>query len=359
MKKKLAIILILVIVAATLFGGIAYAAERRPPTREKRSPGIGKVVDVQDDYILDTLRNGTEIKLFLDEHTRLHFHDGSIASFEDVQSGMWVGSSAIRISCDNWLAREILLFPSGYEPPENAVHFRGRVIELELEEGGFTIKSQNGSIVFVKINADTWFLGQVQSLDDIEVGMIANIHGYETEQGTITAHTLCVKYTSFRVGGLINGIDRMENTLTLEKRNGDLEEIYVDEETMFRSRDESIQSLSDLSEGMAALVRAVRLEDVVPLAKNIIAFDPDQLPEFDVRVLGEVISVSLDAITVRTGSGDLLNIIVMEGTRFRSRGGAIRGIRDINLGIRVGVGGTISEDDELLAEAIMVILNRP
>ena len=150
-----------------------------------------------------------------------------------------------------------------------------------------------------------------------------------------------------RVVGKITGIDLPANTFGLRTWGGDDLQILVTHNTIFRSPNGSIQTLSDLEVGLRALVIGMESESEF-VALVIIAAkrdDPDR-----VSVIGEIIDVvsAGGSFSLEKRDGEVVTILTNEQTRFRSRDGSIQGLDDLEAGMEALVIAVKQEDEGLL-----------
>jgi hypothetical protein len=142
-----------------------------------------------------------------------------------------------------------------------------------------------------------------------------------------------------RYAGQIVSVDTAASTFTLKPRRGDQDLVFVvDENTRFRGKDGSVESLDDLEPEMVAVVVAKEQEDGTLLALGVGAAKRDQLPQFEAKVRGRVLSVGNNSFTMQTRSGEV-SILVTGSTAFRARGGQVGGLEDLQEGMIVAVGG--------------------
>jgi hypothetical protein len=90
-----------------------------------------------------------------------------------------------------------------------------------------------------------------------------------------------------RAAGELTAVHPGSSTFELHTRQGEDLQLVVTEDTRFRSRDGSIQSIGDMRRGMVAAVAAVRGGDGALEARFVAVGERDDLPgrpNVDVRV---------------------------------------------------------------------------
>jgi hypothetical protein len=134
--------------------------------------------------------------------------------------------------------------------------------------------------------------------------------------------------------GEITSVDPQTHTFSLHSRSDEDLRFSTTEETQFRSRDGSIQSLEDLSPGMKALVVAYRGEGGALIASIIAAGEVGDIE--DIRhYKGIIASVDLESNSFGLHMEDGRNqrFVVGDRTRYKSRDGSINGLEDLEAGM--------------------------
>jgi hypothetical protein len=133
-----------------------------------------------------------------------------------------------------------------------------------------------------------------------------------------------------RVIGKITTIDPSTSSFGLQGRDGQAYTFFVTADTIFRSRDGSVQSLADLKPDMVAIVVAIRNDqgqlEVLGMGAALIEPKPEPI-----RFFGTVTEVSLPraTLTLETRDGESITFQTTDRTRYRSRDGSIQGLGDI------------------------------
>ena len=140
----------------------------------------------------------------------------------------------------------------------------------------FTVETRNGTEVTVLVDDDTRYFGDLESFNDIEVGMKVAVIG--AREGDLTIAAKAVGSGEFplgkRAGGEVTAVD--SDSLTIENRKDESFTFQVDGETFFLSRSGEIESLSDIEIGDFAKVHYEEASDGTLIAKSIGAGTPKE-----------------------------------------------------------------------------------
>ena len=355
MSKKIWIPISLAIVAALVFAGVAFAEDKYSPEGQRgRRQGIGLVTAIGDDQITVQTLQGETHTILVDENTRFFFPDGSPASFSDVQVGNWIAGRVRRGENETILARSILILPEGFDPTQVTLRTRGAVTVVDPDASTFTIENQDGEMLTFSVDANTVFLGAVQSLADLQVEMVVGVAASDSS-GAWFALAVHAHQPLIRHRGEVTAVDVAAGTFSIETRAGEALTFAVDEQTRFHSPNGAIGGLEDLQPGMLAGVAALQLEDGSYLAVNVAAAHPDDLPQFDLRVRGMVTAVTETSFTIQNRQGETYTFQVTEETRFRSPGGFVRSLEDLEVGMRVGVGADELDTGFYVAQVVIAV----
>ena len=156
-----------------------------------------------------------------------------------------------------------------------------------------------------------------------------------------------------RHAGTVTGVDAAASSFTLNTRQGEDLTFVVNDDTKFHSRNGEIENLTDLQTDMLAIVIAHPQGDGTLLAIRVAAGSPDDLPNFDVKAGGHITAIGIDSFTVQPQDGDELTFLVSEETNFRSPGGSIHGLEDLEVGMVALVGGDDLGAGEYLAKLVI------
>ncbi|HEY69572.1 MAG TPA: hypothetical protein G4O08_03200 [Anaerolineae bacterium] len=158
-----------------------------------------------------------------------------------------------------------------------------------------------------------------------------------------------------RVTGRITTVDLSTSSFGLQGRDGQAYTFFVTGDTIYRSKDGSIQSLADVEPDMVAIVVAIRNDqgqlEVLGLGAAVV----EPKPELK-RFFGTVTAVSLPraTLTLETRDGESITFQTTDRTNYRSRDGSIQGLGDIEPDMLALVGAV--EVDGGLPQAIVVVV---
>jgi len=263
MWKKIALPVVLALLLGLALTGIALASESEDtPLPPEMRRGVGQIAALGESQI--TLRDLRQelVTLEVDEDTVFKSTSGEPASFADLETGQWLAVAAVAGEGVSRLARLVILLPEDYQPPKPWVLWlRGRVEQVDALNGSFDLQPRRGEELTLVVDADTRFQGQVDSLEGLTDGMLAEAAILRLEDGTFLA--LAVRTHSPLVwhAGTISGVDPAAGSIILETRRGDVITITATDETRFRSRGGWVQAVEDLEVGMLILVGADETAD--------------------------------------------------------------------------------------------------
>lgn len=250
--------------------------------------------------------------------------------------------------------------------PEERVRYRGQITSINLSSQMFTLTTSVGDEVRVQVSEATQFRGPggaVNGIEDLEVGMGAIVAGLQHGQGLLEAVWVAAANLGGdrpdvrRAQGEISSIDLGAQTFTLTTREGETITFQTGERTRFKGPQGSVNGLEDLEVGMRAMVGGIEVEGENPLALVVIAARPEDIPNNGFRLQGTIASIvpGQGTFTVLTSSGETVEIVTDENTRFKSRDGSVEDIHDLQRDMRVGVGGLVQDDGSHLAIVVIAV----
>lgn len=361
MSKKILIPMIAVLVVTLLAGvwaiGDAQAQGDGPLARLRRArPAFGQVTALGDNQFTIQTKAGETKTFQVDDKTRFRSKDTQDLSFADLQVGRWVAVVAPR-DVEQPVARFVALMPEDFDP-EQMQGVRGRVTEIDVAAQAFTLENREGEAVTLKVDENTRFKGEVAELAELQEGMVAGAATSEQENGDLLATLVRAgnpqDRRQNRQAGEVVSVDETAGQFTLRTlRKGEETTFATDENTRFRSKDGKVTSLKDLKPGMVAIV-AIRpaAEGEMPLAALVAAGDKDDLPKFDKRFAGKVISVDDKSFTIQTRDGKQITFQVTGDTLFRSKGGQVKSLQDLQEGMITLVGAKELGNGEYQAQVV-------
>ncbi len=151
-----------------------------------------------------------------------------------------------------------------------------------------------------------------------------------------------------RIAGVILNVDFPGNTFAVRTFSGTDIHVHVTGNTVYRSRDGSVQGIEDLSVDMRVIVVGQERGDGTINASVVFAATPEELPVL-MRLKGEVGGVGDRSFTLLTEDGRSLTIHVINRTRFRSRDGEVTTLGDVEPGMVAIVSAAETEDNGIVA----------
>lgn len=146
--------------------------------------------------------------------------------------------------------------PAILDGPGNGRGHRGAGLRGEITAIGtdeFTVQPTEGDELTISVDADTRYAGDLESFDDLEVGMSVGV-ALARGEGQVLAKAVVsgALLDAERARGEVTDVG--SDSLTIETRDGDSLTFEVTGDTEFHSRDDSVASLSDISVGDHAKV---------------------------------------------------------------------------------------------------------
>ena len=189
---------------------------------------------------------GERMRFFVDENTR---YQGQLTSLEEMQVG-WQAGVAAREEDGQMTA---VLVIAGIRP--ETVRAQGLIVDVDPRAGSFSLEKPDGSVLTFFVNERTTYHGQVEGIDDLEVGMRVGAGGYIDQDGKLVARAVLAGYPSderpeiIKAQGTIKTVNPGAEKFQLEKSDGSVLTVYVDEKTRYRGQ---VNGYEDLEKGMRA-----------------------------------------------------------------------------------------------------------
>jgi len=361
MVKKITFPLITVLVFSLLFSNLAYAQDNPPPAQEgslfqkllRVRRAVGQITAIGENQLTLKKVDGSEQVILVNENTQYRDKNRQELSFGDLKTGQWVAALAPRSLLGEFTAKAIVLLPDDFDPSQiQGRRISGRVTAVDQAAGTITLDVPNRDEVAV--DEETRYAGGVTSLEEVQVGMLATILGVEQEDNSLLAKVVGARNALHRNAGTVLSVDVETKSFVLKTRKGEEVTFIVDENTKYKSRQNQIQGLEDLQPEMVALILSKESASGDNLAVTIAAGDKDDLPKVDQRLPGKVVEVSESGFTLESRDGKQYIVQVNEETVFRSLGGKVRGLEDLEEGMLVMAGVQEGEGGEFLARLVIV-----
>jgi hypothetical protein len=362
MTKKILIPVVLVLVASMIAGGVALAQSGANPPQPGASAGTpGPLTNLARNLAarLASLRNGsaigkvdtssqTEVVILnlsggqhtyqVNAQTRFLDENGQPATAQELSAGRWVLVQAFRNGLTTWVARTVYLLPASFNPPQDLnLLVAGQLTSANPAGGTFNLQARNGQPWTFALGQGAAFLGQPKSLADLQSGMQVVIAGINAAQGgSPTAYLVFARQRQVGYAGIITAIDAANSTFTLQLRSSGQDiTIQVNANTRFRSQNNQYQSLADLQPGMLAAVQATDQGQGQWVASLVTVATQAQVNNYDLRLIGQIISVNGDKLVVENLRGWQYTVLVTGDTRFMGR---LSGPSDLQAGEYVALG---------------------
>lgn len=239
--------------------------------------------------------------------------------------------------------------------PSRRTRVAGRILSVDPSQSALELHTRDGEVLTVMVTEETTFRslsGEVESKEDLKPDMKVIVIGEESDRGFL-ARTIGVlragEIDLQRSAGVVASVSVAEATFVLDsRRHGELM-FVVSDSTRFKSRNGEIQSLAELQVGMRAVVVFKRTE-VGLEAIAVAAADIDSFPRFDIRVWGEITSISGSTITLTERGGGTSDLLLTPETVIKKKGGA-----ELAVGDHALVLASTHEQGDTVAQAIVAI----
>jgi hypothetical protein len=256
MLRKQGLLIIAVVTALVMGTGVGYAADEQPPAGLRAA---GKITGIDlggSTFTMETLRKG-ELTVVVTGTTEFRSPGGEVQGLEDLETGMPVVVGGQLNSDGDLLANVVGVARPG--ALASRFRARGEITNVAPSDGVFTLRTRADEELEIHVSEQTRFLsrdGDIQGIEDLEVGMLAQVQGVKGPAVQLNALRVAAGSPEDRPGiramGQISAIG--DDSFTLETRQGRSITFEVDESTKYRSRDGRVTSFDDLEVGMKAAV---------------------------------------------------------------------------------------------------------
>ena len=336
MFKKVVLPLIAAILLAVTFSGTALAAEGDHPELLKVRGEVIAVDPAAGKFRMEK-SDGTILTFFVNEDTTFR----GLENLAEMQVG-WKAGVAAREDEDGklWAAWVIAGDTSDIQ------HTRGKVIDVNISAGKFSIETPDGNELRFFVDEKTRYGGQISTLEELEVGMGAGVAYTEHSEGKLIAVGLIAGNAPdlIKARGEVTAVDANLGKFEIVTAEGARMRFFVDEKTRYQGQ---LSSLDEMQVGWQAGVAAKDGEDGTLTAVLVIA---GVRPE-TIRAQGLIVGLDAAAgkFRLEKGDGTVLTFFVNENTSYK---GQVEGIRDLEEGMRAGVGGYEDQDGKLIARVV-------
>ena len=356
MSKKIFIPIAIVVtlaVAAGAFGMLAYANAAQPDTSTAAAAavtkgGFGQVTAVGQDTF--TVKNKTtERNLQVNSQTRFTLWNGEKGAFSDLKTNGLVIVRVSKQSDGSLLAMQVVLMPQGFDGTQIDQRAAGLVTTVNAAAGKFSLKTRNSQEVSYTTSSSTIFLGKVNDLSLLKVGMAVSVGGVKQSDGTLLAVVIAARQPLTRHVGKITTIDLAASTFIVQTAKGGSITYQVGADTTFRG---AAKGLNELKTGMAVIVTSNGEANGSQAAVTVLAGDPNGLRPGKWSA-GTVTSVSSKSFTIQNLLGKAMTIQVNEATRFFSAGQKVKSLDDLSAGMIVLIHYQRQANNDLLAKQVV------
>ncbi len=337
MFKKIVLSFTAALLIATSFSGIASAAED-DPTGPVKARGEVITVDLAARKFQIEKNDGTTLTFFVNEETRFR----GLESLDELQVGWKIGLGA-RKDQDGKLWAVLVIAGD----PADLIQVRGKIADVNTSAGKFSLEKQDGTEMTFFVDENTRYGGQIQGLEDLQVGWGAAVVAKEANPGKLVAVGLIAGDAPelVKTKGVVTSVNVSAGKFEIESSDGRIIQYLVDEKTRYQGQ---LSSLEEMNEGWQAAVAAREGENGKLTAVLVIAGTrPEQ-----VRAQGIVVGVDANAgkFQLEKPDGNVVTFFVDENTTYQ---GQVEIIRDLEEGMRAGVGAIEDPDGMLLARQVM------
>ncbi len=346
MFKKIVLSLMAAMLITVAISGTVFAAEEDPGGYVKAR---GEVIDVNlsaGKFQLEK-SDGTIMTFFVDENTRFR---GRVESLEDLQVGWKAGVAAHEGNGEGGKLIAALVIAGD---PADLIRVRGEITRVDPGDGTYQLQKPDGTEMTFLVNENTRYGGQVNSLDDLQVGWKAGVAAMETSEGSLMTLALIAGDAPelVKAKGVVTAVDPGAGQFEIEKADGTTVRYFVNEKTRYQGQ---LSSLDEMKVSWQAGVAAKVDEDGNLMAVLVIA---GTRPEV-IRARGTVSAVAVGAgkFKLTKPDGTVLTIFVDENTRFR---GQAANLSEMENGWRAGVAAVEQADGKLLARLVLSGKPRP
>lgn len=191
--------------------------------------------------------DGDRTRIFVDEDTR---YQGQLSSLEEMQVG-WQAGVASKEGEDGKLTAALVI--AGLRP--ESIRVQGEIVGVDPGAGKFRLESQDGSVLTFLVDENTTYRGGIEGIADLEEGMRAGVAGYENQDGKLIARGVLAgnpeadRPELVRAQGTLKTVSPGAGKFQLEKSDGSILTVYVDENTTYRGQ---VNGFEELEKGMRA-----------------------------------------------------------------------------------------------------------
>jgi hypothetical protein len=358
MKKKINIVVLLVTVCALTLTSAVSAEENAPEGRVRLFGQVTHVDAATSSFEMET-RSGENKTIIVNEGTKYRSPGGKIQNFDDLARGMQVIVIAVEQGNGTILAK--IIGAANFAPERDAMRVIGEITGVVVTNGSFSLRARDDRILRFETDERTRYRSQdgaIEGLEDLEPGMKALVVARQSEEGSpvallVAAGTIDDLPPIRQYKGEVSSVNPGQGLFTVLTEDDQELEFKISERTKFRSPDGDITSVSHLRSGMRVQIGAIVNEDGELTPLIIIAGSPRR-PLIDVKTGGRIVKIYGSSFTIEMRSGETRSFVVDTITRYRSKGGSVKGFEDLEVGMIAFVGGENLDTGEVIARWIGV-----
>ena len=214
---------------------------------------------------------GRTMRFIVDEKTR---YQGQISSLDELLVG-WQAVVAARETENGQLLAVAVI--AGTRP--EGIRAQGLITAVDPGAGKFQLESPDGRTLTFFVDDKTTYKGKVEGIGDLEQGMRAAVGGYEDQEGKLIARLVVAgnpqedRPEIIKAQGILKTVSPGAGKFQLEKSDGTVLTIYVNEKTTYRGQ---VNSFDDLKKGMRAGFGGYMDDDGKIIARVVVAGNPRQ-----------------------------------------------------------------------------------
>jgi hypothetical protein len=260
MLAKLGKAALLVVVLSTVLSGTVFAEGHGPDLGR----GLGQVTALAEASFTVVARSGQSRTLQVDAATTFEDRSGEPRAFSDVEIGDWLAGTFEHQAHETLVARRVIILGPEIRRPE--LRAAGEITAVDPGDSAFDLHTRRGEDLRIQVTVETRFRGRdgtIQSVDDLEPGMVAAVTADRADDGALEALAVVAGRredlpggvdVDVRVAGRIVSVEG--DSLTILTLAGAEKTFSVDGSTVFRSRDGTVDGIEDLQPGQRAIVAA-------------------------------------------------------------------------------------------------------
>ena len=228
MLKKIVLSFMAALLIAVSFSSIVFAAED-DPNGSVKARGEVIVVDLKAGNFQIENNDGTTLTFFVSEETRFR----GFESLDELQVGWKTGVTA-REDQDGKLWAVVVIAGDRAD----LIKVRGKITDVNTSAGKFSIEKQDGTKMTFFVDENTRYGGQIQGLEDLQVGWGAAVVAKEPNPGKLVAVGLIAGDAPdlVKAKGAVTSVTVSAEKFEIETSDGRTIQYFVDEKTRYQGQ---------------------------------------------------------------------------------------------------------------------------